>query len=75
MWHDGGGGGGWLLMGFMMVLFWTLVVGLIIWAVRGHHAAPRQDAEQARRILDERLARGEIDVEDYRARRDHLTAP
>jgi putative membrane protein len=73
MWHNGWGAGNWLLMSFMMLLFWTLLVGFIIWAIRGHHAAPRQDADQARRILEERFARGEIDAEDYRTRRDHLT--
>jgi putative membrane protein len=73
MWHNGWGAGNWLLMSFIMLLFWTLLVGFIIWAIRGHDAAPRQDANQARRILDECFARGEIDAEDYRTRRDHLT--
>ena len=55
-----------------MVAFW----GLVIWAVyalitsaRGP-AAPRSN--DALRILDERLARGEIDPDEYRRLRELL---
>ena len=69
-------------MAFMM----TLTLGAVIWIVlascrRGAaHAAPRQPSQlngppatDPKRILDERLARGELDIEDYRARLDLLS--
>ena len=54
MWHDGWGAGNWLLMSFMMLLFWILVVGFVVWSVRGHRTATPPDATRARKILDER---------------------
>ena len=83
MMYDWGGGGwgpgAWVAMGLMMLVFWGLVAALVVYVIRnvGHHADshavidnPRQD--QALHILDERFARGEIDAEEYRARRDLL---
>lgn len=69
MWYGHGmGAWGWL----MMVAFWVVVVSLIVWALRSA-ATPGQPAEDtALRILDERLARGEIDLEDYEERRKVL---
>ena len=71
-------GGGWALWqaGLMwvgMLLFW----GVLIWAVYALISSltrrpPRTDDSDARRILDERLARGEIDVDEYRRLRDVL---
>lgn len=79
-WHDGGWGpGAWVAMGLMMLVFWSLVAALVVYVIRnlGHRPdtparaeGPGQD--QALHILDERFARGEIDAEDYRARRDLL---
>jgi len=82
-WYDEGWGpGGWIAMGLMMLAFWGLVAVLVVYAVRnvGHHpvdrgGAPSAPAEQARRILDERLARGEIDADEYDQRRDLLRTP
>ena len=39
----------------------------------GSHLAP--SASAAREVLDRRLASGEIDIDDYRARRDALERP
>jgi len=79
-----GGGWAWWQAGLMwvgMITFW----GLLIWAIyamvtsasRRPGAGP-QDEEQrnddAQRILNERLARGEIDTEEYRQLRDALTS-
>lgn len=73
-WNDGGWGvGGWLMMGLAMLVFWSLVVAAIVVVVRalGHREGGRpDDAESARRILDERFARGELTEEEYRSRRD-----
>ena len=38
-WHDGGWGpGAWIIMGLMMLAFWGLVVGVVVYVVRnlGH---------------------------------------
>ena len=70
-------GGGWAfwevaLMWVGMIAFW----GLLIWGVYAlvTSATQKPDSKQredgARRILDERLARGEIDAEEYRRLRD-----
>ena len=69
MWYWGGGvhWWGWLLMSLGMVAFW----GLIIWAVWYFVTSLTRHPEQghrpgeAKHILDERLARGEIDAEEY----------
>jgi len=79
-------GGGWpfwevALMWVGMIAFW----GLLIWAVyalitsatrrRGPEPGGEEHrADDARRILDERLARGEIDADEYRRLRDVLAS-
>ncbi len=78
MWWNGGSGWiGWLLMSVGLVVFWGLVViGLTVLlpGVRDDRADPfrRPEPQDALRVLDERLARGELDVQDYRARREVL---
>jgi putative membrane protein len=76
MWYgEDPGWGGWLLMSFGMIAFWTLVVVAVIALVRGlrDDGSQRRPAEvDPRRLLDERFARGEIDAEDYKARRELL---
>lgn len=74
-WHDGVGWAGWILMTLTMVGFWSLVV-LGLFALfrgypdtRGTHSGGDRDPMQ---ILDERLARGEIDLDEYQARQDAL---
>jgi len=60
------------LMWVGMIVFW----GLLIWAGYALITAARKpsqdrgDGDGARRILDERLARGEIDEAEYRRLRD-----
>lgn len=85
-WHDGMGFAGWWAMGLGMLLFWGVVIGgvalLVRWAV-GNRGPRHEDGpgggghgpvedRGARRLLDERFARGEIDVEEYRHRREVL---
>jgi putative membrane protein len=58
-----------------MAAFW----GLVIWAVYAFVVgSPRRDisdsTDHARRVLDERLARGEIDPDEYHSRLDTLTS-
>lgn len=58
----------------VLVLFWIFVVAAAVWLVLtfARPATGSGDAGSARRILDERLARGELDVEEYRTRRTAL---
>ncbi len=57
--------------GLFMVLFWVFVIAAVVWLVLTL-ARPRMTAggeSNAKRILEERLARGEIDAEEFRVRR------
>jgi putative membrane protein len=59
------------LMWVGMIAFW----GLLIWGIYALISAARRPGDRAqggdaRCILDERLARGEIDAEEYRHLRD-----
>ena len=79
-------GGGWpfwevALIWIGMIAFW----GLLIWAVYAlitsvtRRPGPQNQgegrrAEDALRIVDERLARGEIDADEYRRLRDVLVS-
>ena len=82
MWWDPGDhmtGWGWAAMTISMVLFWGLLIlgGVLLFrAVNrpsgGPEAPPRPTPEQ---VLAERFARGEIDEEEYRRRRETLNSP
>jgi putative membrane protein len=76
-----------VVMALLVALVVAGLVALIVWLSRPRHstthaavaapgavpgAPPAPPALDARRILDERLARGEIDTDDYRARREAL---
>jgi putative membrane protein len=59
---------GW--MGWMIAasaLFWVGLAAIVVFAVV--RLAPTRERADALSVLDQRLARGEIDAEDYRARR------
>jgi putative membrane protein len=69
----------------MMLLFWTVIVGGIVLLVRyfssaqGHESSltpptAASDFDDPFRILDERFARGEIDEDEYKRRRELLKA-
>lgn len=77
-WGGGAGWVSWLVMILAMVAFWALVVIAIGALLRGVHddradRRGRPQPQDALRVLDERLARGELDVQDYRARRELLS--
>ncbi|MEU7788863.1 SHOCT domain-containing protein [Amycolatopsis sp. NPDC049159] len=63
------GGLGMLLL--MVVILAAVVVVAVVLTRRGPQSP--DPADTARRILDERFARGEIDQEEYERRRDALT--
>ncbi|HEY7260140.1 MAG TPA: hypothetical protein VH589_01490 [Trebonia sp.] len=77
-------GGGWAwwqagLMWLAMIAFWALLIWAIYALVTGITRRPDQPdldkqrrSGEARHILDERLARGEIDTGEYQRLRDML---
>lgn len=84
MWNDGMGWGGWLVMSLTALAFWVLVVVVVVALFRGPRTGsempvPGDDGHTGRAgdpsngsadlILDERFARGEIDADEYLARR------
>lgn len=76
-WNDGMGWGGWVGMTLIMVAFWALVVVGVIAIFRGDRESgsnPLPQDQDALKILDQRFARGEIDADDYHARRAALRA-
>jgi putative membrane protein len=58
----------WVAMTASMVLFW----GLIAWAVVTLVRQPRDVTRRPEEVLADRFARGEIDEEEFRRRRDAL---
>ncbi len=70
--HMWGGGWSMMFMGpFMMIVFLAAIIVIAVLAARW--LLPKSEtgsaaASNARGILDERFARGEIDAEEYRAR-------
>ena len=58
-------------MGFGMILFWVVVIVGIVWLVQAMGGSNLQlptqskSEQNAREILDQRYARGELDYEEY----------
>lgn len=78
-WNGGWGTGGLLMMGLVMLVFWGGLAWLVVTLVRRPTSDNREAADprpprapSAKAVLDDRLARGDIDVEDYHARREAL---
>jgi putative membrane protein len=74
-WGYGWGWGDWLAMSLMMVAFWALLIGGIVYVVRSlgrRHDDERPRTRTAADILEERFAKGEIDEEEFKNRRDAL---
>jgi putative membrane protein len=69
-------GWGWMLFGGVhMLLFWLLMVLLIVALVKWLRGADSDDSggsKEALDILDQRLARGEIDMDTYRKLKQEL---
>ncbi|MFH8838446.1 SHOCT domain-containing protein [Streptomyces sp. NPDC017868] len=70
---DGMNGWGWFAMSAGMVLFWGLLITIAVMLFRAldrasHRPPGPRPAMSAEQILSERLARGEIDEEEYRRR-------
>jgi putative membrane protein len=72
MWGDGWGWG-WIAGGLMMLVFWGGLIALIVYFVRGRarssEPGEKQTTRDARDILAERFARGEISGEEFEERK------
>ena len=76
-WHNGMGWGTWVLMTLSMVAFWSLVVFALVSIFGSDREAGQSQTPHEpdpEKILDERLARGEIDVDEYQQRQHALRA-
>lgn len=71
MWGYGTYGGWGLAMGLVMIVVWS---GIFYVAWSALRSGPSLGASDARRILDQRLARGDIDPVEYRERLAALAA-
>lgn len=72
--HMWGAGWGWW-MALMMMGFWGAAIWLVVSLTRrggGRSAREGDSLTRARTLLSERLARGEIDTNEYRERLDAL---
>ena len=65
-------GWGWWMMGLGVLLVATLVIALVFFLVRESARGSRRDGAGALDALDHRFARGEIDEDEYRKRREIL---
>jgi putative membrane protein len=72
-WYGGHhmGAWGWLLMILLSILFWGGLLATVVFVI-ARMTSGVQRGDDARRLLDERFARGEIDVDEYARRRDLL---
>ena len=78
MYGDHMSGSDWGLMVLWTILFIVVVVG-VVWAVAGFARRDRTavggSRPSGREILDERLARGEIDPDEYDRLRERIDRP
>jgi uncharacterized membrane protein len=65
-------GWGWVGM-TLIALLAIAIVGLVVWAIARRPGDSQAHPLSAREQLDERLALGAIDTEEYRERLDALT--
>lgn len=76
MWGDGYGMGHGFFGAGMMVLFWIIIIVLAVlvarWLIERQGGGQAGGSAPAIEILKQRLARGEIDPEEYAARRKAL---
>ncbi len=71
------GWGGMLIGGLMMFLFWGGLIALVIWGVKSVVSSSGRSVssgQNAREILDQRYARGEIDRDEYETMKADLAA-
>lgn len=76
-WHHPGmmGGAGWIMGPLMMLLWVAVIVGLVVVVLRwmgGPGGGGHRSTSSVRKIIEERFARGEIDEEEFRKRKQAL---
>lgn len=72
-WSDGTPWWGWVLMCVGLLAFSAVVIGAIWYAVStATRREPPERDRSPKQILDERLARGDIDADEYAKRREAL---
>lgn len=73
MWWDGNWSwAAWAAMTITMIGFWALVIWAVATFVRGNASAGPDRRRDPEEILAERFARGEINEDEFRDRRDLL---
>ena len=84
MWNDNGlwTWGDWLAMSLMMALVWSVFAAFAMWVTRSVRDAHGRgtltrptSTDRADEVLSERFARGEIELEEFRRRRELLHTP
>lgn len=73
-WYDMDGWN-WVWMTTTMVVFWGAVAAVVITLIRRTSPTPATPHNTPEEVLRQRLARGEIDVDEYRQRLDALGHP
>jgi putative membrane protein len=71
MWYSHDAGWWWLMVVTSSIVCLALVAGviaLVVWVVRASERAKPTQPSSARAILEERLARGEISVDEFQQR-------
>ena len=65
---------GWFGGGFMMILFWAAVIIFIVWLVRevSGRNNEKPNSNSALEILKERYAKGEINKEEFEAKKKDI---
>ena len=68
-----GNGFGFGIPGLGMILVWGAIILLLVWLVRTFSGTSDGKGKSARKILDERYARGEIERQEYEQKKRDLT--
>lgn len=71
-WHDDMAWWGWFMMSIGLLVFSALIAWAAALVLRGRDPAAAGQRPSPEKILDERLARGEIDPGEYRERLEAL---
>lgn len=72
MWHTDAGWAAWVAMSFGMVVFWGLLIWGVVYLGRGGLWERREVRALPEDVLRDRLARGELNVSEYRERLEAL---
>lgn len=70
-WHGGNHmfGYGWIMMVILTIMILAGFAAIMFALVRGRRDIPMTNGSHPLHLLDERLARGEVDIDEYQRRR------